>query len=189
MPTQLAPVLTNAPFVDPRGYLTRVASGWLEASYIRQGGESAATNTELSGAVVANAGHISQVEDDLGTTSANLAALEAEVTALQEAVLTLSQALEVLTGRVDTLETQVETLEETVADQETRLAALEAWKTAMLAALPGVVNVTALPTLGDAPATPDALRDNLTSAWEPPLEANDSGLAAAVNAITSALAA
>jgi polyhydroxyalkanoate synthesis regulator phasin len=189
MPTQLAPVLTNAPFVDPRGYLTRVASGWLEASYIRQGGESAASNTELSGATLANAGHIHQVEDDLGTTSANLAALEAEVTALQEAVLTLSQALEVLTGRVDTLETQVETLEETVADQETRLSALEAWRVAVVAGLPAAVTVAGLPTLTDAPATADALRDNLTSAWEGVIETNDTGLQTAINAVRTALAA
>jgi CII-binding regulator of phage lambda lysogenization HflD len=148
-----------------------------------------ATNTELSGATLANAGHISQVEDDLGTTSANLAALEAEVTALQEAVLTLSQALEVLTGRVDTLETQVETLEATVADQETRLSALEAWRVAVVSGLPAAVTVAGLPTLTDAPATADALRDNLTSAWEGVIETNDTGLQTAINAVRTALAA
>jgi polyhydroxyalkanoate synthesis regulator phasin len=189
MPTQLAPVLTNAPFVDPRGYLTRVASGWLEASYVRQGGQQAASNTELAGGVLANAGHISQVEDDLGTTSANLAALEAEVTALQEAVLTLSQALEVLTGRVDTLETQVETLEETVADQETRLAALEAWRTAVVSGLPAVVTVATVPALANDPATAILLENDLTANWRPPVNANDTGLATAINAIKAALAA
>jgi hypothetical protein len=49
--------------------------------------------------------------------------------------------------------------------------------------------VAGLPTLTDAPASADALRDNLTSAWEPPLEANDAGLAAALNAVRAALAA
>jgi septal ring factor EnvC (AmiA/AmiB activator) len=197
MPTTLPPVNLTTPLVDPRtGLLTRTGGAWMQASFLRQGGESAATNTELAGATLANAGHITQVEDDLGTTSGNLAALEAEVTALQEAVLGLSQALEVLTGRVDTLETdvtaltgRVDTLETTVSDQGTRLTGLEAWKTALLAALPAVVSVTALPTLTDAPASADALRDNLTSAWEGVLETNDADLASTVNAVRNALAA
>jgi septal ring factor EnvC (AmiA/AmiB activator) len=197
MPTTLPPVLATAPFVEPRtGVLTRTAFGWLQSSYLRQGGEQAATNTELAGGVLANAGHITQVEDDLGTTSGNLAALEAEVTALQEAVLELSQALEVVTGRVTTLEGQmtalterVDTLETTASDHETRLDALEAWKTAMVAALPAVVSVAGLPTLTDAPATADALRDNLTSAWEGVVETNDADLASTVNAVRAALAA
>jgi septal ring factor EnvC (AmiA/AmiB activator) len=197
MPTTLPPVLATAPFVEPRtGVLTRTAFGWLQSSYLRQGGEEAATNTELAGGVLANAGHISQVEDDLGTTSGDLAALEAEVTALQEAVLELSQSLEVVTGRVTTLEGQVtalegrvDTLETTVSDHETRLDALEAWRAAVVAGLPAVVSVAGLPTLTDAPATADALRDNLTSAWETPLETNDAALATTVNAVRNALAA
>jgi polyhydroxyalkanoate synthesis regulator phasin len=190
MPTTLAPVLLQAPVVERDSLrLTREWLGWFQQSYIRQGGQESATNTELAGGVLANAGHISQVEDDLGTTSGDLAALEAEVTALQEAVLELSQALEVLTGRVTTLEGQVTALETTVSDQGTRLDALEAWKTAMVAALPAVVSVAGLPTLTDAPASPDALRDNLTSAWEGVLETNDADLASTVNAVRAALAA
>jgi hypothetical protein len=104
-------------------------------------------------------------------------------------VLTLSQALEVLTGRVDTLETQVETLEETVADQETRLAALEAWRTAVVSGLPAVVTVATVPALANDPATAILLENDLTANWRPPVNANDTGLATAINAIKAALAA
>lgn len=190
MPTTLPPVLVQAPFVEPRsGHLTRTAVGWLQSSYLRQGGEFSATNTELAGGVAANASHIGQVEDDLGQTNTTLAGLEAEVTALQAVVVEQAAALEALTLRVTTLEATVTTLEETVSAQETRLAALEAWKDAMVAALPVVVTVTALPTLTDAPVDADALRENLTSAWEPPLEANATALASTVNAVRNALAA
>jgi hypothetical protein len=190
MPTTLPPVLATAPFVEPRtGVLTRTAFGWLQSSYLRQGGEEAATNTELAGGVLANAGHISQVEDDLGTTSGDLAALEAEVTALQEAVLELSQALEVVTGRVTTLEGQMTALETTVADHETRLDALEAWKTAMVAALPAVVSVAPVPALANDPATAIVLENDLTANWRPGINQNDTDLASTINTLRNALAA
>lgn len=190
MPTTLPPVMTTAPLVDPRtGILTRTGSAWFEQSYRRQGGQEAATNTELAGATLVNAGHISQVQDDLGTTSANLAALEAEVTTLQETVVQIQSELTAVTERVTTLEAQVETLETTVAAQETRLAALEAWKTAVQAALPAVVSVATLPALGNDPATAILLENDLTANWHPPLSGNDTDLASAVNALRTALAA
>jgi septal ring factor EnvC (AmiA/AmiB activator) len=183
MPTLLPPVLTTAPFVEPQtGRLTRTAVGWLQSSYERQGGQEAASNTELAGGVAANTDYITKVEEDLGSTNTTLASLDAEVTALQQAFLQLTQEVEALTTRVTTLEG-------TVSTQGTRLAALEAWRTALVAALPAAVSVTAVPTLTDAPATADALRDNLTSAWQGNLNTNDAGLATGVNAIRTALAA
>ena len=196
MPTQLAPVITTAPFVDSRGYLTRVASGWLQSSYIRQGGESSATNTELAGGVAGNSDHISEVEAGLGQTNTTVAGLEAELSETQTAVVDLVDLLEALTTRVDTLETdlgalttRVETLETTAAAQETRLAALEAWKTAMQAALPGAVSVNAVPALANDPATATLLENDLTANWHGTLNGNDSGVATAVNALRTALAA
>jgi septal ring factor EnvC (AmiA/AmiB activator) len=183
MPTTLPPVLTTAPFVEPQtGRLTRTAVGWLQSSYERQGGQEASTNTELAGGVADNTDYISQVEDGLGQTNTTVAALEAELTALQAAFLQLSQDVEALTTRVTTLEG-------TVSTQGTRLTALESWRTALVAALPALVSVTAVPTLTDAPATADALRDNLTSAWQGNLNTNDSGLANGLNTLRNALAA
>lgn len=190
MPTTLPPVLLQVPMVERDSLrVSRPWLGWFESSYLRQGGQEAATNTELAGGVLLNAGNIQQVENDLATTSTSLAALEAEVTTLQATVVQLQAALTAVTARVTTLEGQVSTLDTTVADHATRLDALEAWKAGVIAALPALVSVTALPTLTDAPATPDALRENLTSAWEGVLETNDADLASTVNAIRSALAA
>jgi septal ring factor EnvC (AmiA/AmiB activator) len=189
MPTTLAPVVTQTPFVDARGYVTRAALGWLQQSYLRQGGESAATNTELQTGIGINTGSINQIEMDLEDTTTTVEDLTQELAALQTAVLQLASDVEALTGRVTTLEGQVTTLETTVAEQGTRLAALEAWRTAVVAGLPAVVSVAALPTLTDAPASADALRDNLTSAWEGVLDTNDSALGATVNAVRNALAA
>jgi hypothetical protein len=190
MPTTLAPVLLQAPVVDRDTLrLSRPWLAWFQQSYERQGGQEAATNTELAGGVLLNAGHISQVEDDLGSTNTTVEGLEAELTALQASFLDLAADVEALTGRVTTLEGTVSALETSQADQETRLQALEAWRAAVVAGLPAVVSVTALPTLTDAPASADALRDNLTSAWEGVLETNDAGLATGVNAIRNALAA
>jgi septal ring factor EnvC (AmiA/AmiB activator) len=197
MPSNLPPVLVQAPFVDPgTGRLSRLAIGWLQASYVRQGGEFSATNTELSGSVLTNAGHITQIESDLGDTNSSLADLEAELAALQTAFLQLASDVEALTARVTTLEGEVEgldgrveTLETTVTEHETRLDALEAWKAAVLAALPAVVSVTAVPALANDPATAILLENDLTANWRGPLNTNDSGLATAVNAVRNALAA
>lgn len=196
MPTTLPPVLLNSPMVNLR--TGRIESPWLhwfELSYIRQGGQEAATNTELAGSVQDNADHIGEVEEGLGSTNTTLASLEAEVTALQEAYLLTVQELEALTARVTTLEEtaqtlgeRVTTLEETVSDQGTRLAALEAWKEAMVAALPAVVTVATVPALANDPATAILLENDLTANWRPPVNANDSGLATAVNAVRNALA-
>lgn len=197
MPTTLPPVLLRAPVVERQTLtLTSPWLQWFEQSYVRQGGQEAATNTELAGGVAGNADHISEVEAGLGQTNTTVAGLEEELSETQTAVVDLFDLLEALTARVDTIETdltalqtRVEALETTVADQETRLAALEAWKTAVQAGLPAGVSVTAVPTLTDAPVSADALRDNLTSAWQGPVNANDAGLATAVNAVRAALAA
>lgn len=196
MPTTLAPVLANAPFVDARGYLTRAATGWLQESYLRQGGQEAASNTELAGATLSNAGHISQVESDLGDTNTSVADLAAELDSLQTAFLQLASDVEALTERVTTLEGEVtalegrvDTLETTVAAHETRLDALEAWRTAVVAGLPAVVSVTNVPALANDPATATLLENDLTANWRSPLNTNDSGLASAVNAVRNALAA
>ena len=176
MPTTLSPVLLQSPFVEPRtGVLTRMGAAWLQQSYLRQGGQEAATNTELAGGVQDNSDHIGQVEDGLGQTNDTIAEVDA--------------ALQALATRVTTLEGTVTALQATVTAQGTRVAALEAWKTAMIAALPALVSVDPLPTLLAAPATATLLRENLTTAWEPPLEANDTALQAALNAVRNALAA
>lgn len=190
MPTTLPPVLLRAAVVE-RQTLTLTAPWlqWFEQSYLRQGGQEAATNTELAGGVAGNSDHIGQVEDDLAQTSSNLAALEAEVTTLQGVVVEQGAALEALETRVTTLEGQVTTLQATVTDQGTRLAALEAWKTAMQDALPAVVSVTTVPALANDPATSILLENDLTANWRPPVNSNDSALATAVNAVRSALAA
>ena len=49
--------------------------------------------------------------------------------------------------------------------------------------------VTPVPTLGDAPATADVLRDELTTNWQGALTTSDEDLETAVNAIRAALAA
>lgn len=197
MPTTLPPILLRAPMVE-RTSLTVTSAWlqWLEASYLRQGGQEAATNTELAGGVAANRDYITQVEGDLGSTNTTVASLEAELTALQEAFLQLAQEVEALTGRVTTLETavtaltgRVDALETTSTAQETRLAALEAWKTALQAALPAVVTVATVPALANDPATAILLENDLTANWRPPLNTNDAGLAAGINAVRNALAA
>lgn len=190
MPTTLPPILLNAPLLDPRtGRLTSPWLHWFELSYIRQGGQEAATNTELAGGVQDNTDSIVKVEDDLEQTNTTVAELDADLKALQTRVATLEEKVTTLEGKVTTLETQVATLIETLADVTERLVELETWRTAVIAALPGVVSVASVPTLTDAPATADALRDNLTSAWQSLLEANDTGLATTVNAVRNALAA
>ena len=101
MPTTLPPVLLQVPMVERDSLrVSRPWLGWFESSYLRQGGQEAATNTELQGGVLLNAGHIQQVEDDLASTSGTLEALEAEVTVLQETVVQLQADLTALTARV-----------------------------------------------------------------------------------------
>ena len=190
MPTTLPPVLLTAPFVDPRtGYLTSVSGAWLQQSYVRQGGQEAATNTELAGGVQDNSDHIGNVEDGLGQTNDTVEELDTALQALTTRVTTLEGQVTTLEGQVTTLEGQVTTLETTVSDQGTRLAALEAWKTAVVAALPAVVSVTALPALGNDPATAILLENDLTANWKPRVDTNDSALASTVNAVRNALAA
>jgi septal ring factor EnvC (AmiA/AmiB activator) len=183
MPTTLPPILLNSPLVDSRTLrLTSPWLHWFELSYVRQGGQEAASNTELAGGVQDNSDHIGQVEDSLGETNTTVAEVDADLKALTTRVTTLE-------GKVTTLEEQVETLAELVEAQSVRLTALETWREAVVASLPGVVSVTSVPTLTDAPATPDALRDNLTSAWQGPLNTNDTALQTAINAVRNALAA
>jgi hypothetical protein len=206
MPTNLPPVLTQTPMVDAQTLrVSRPWLGWFEASYLRQGGEFSATNTELSGGVAGNSDHIDQVEDDLAQTSSSLAQLEAEVTTLQGVVVEQGAALTALETRVTTLETdltalttRVTTLETTVTDQGTRLAALEAWYTAVQAGLPAALTnntggtadstVAALVAL-TATATVTALRDEINSALLPVLRNNYADLTVESNALRSALAA
>lgn len=190
MPTTLPPVLLRAPVVERQTLtLTGPWLQWFEQSYLRQGGQEAATNTELAGGVAANADHIGTVEEGLGQTNTTVAGLEAELSETQEAVIDLFDLVEALTARVETLEGQITTLETTVTAQETRLAALETWKTALVAALPAVVTVQTVPALGNDPATAILLENDLTANWRGPLNTNDAGLATAVNAVRSALAA
>ena len=207
MPTTLPPVLLRAPVVERQTLtLTSPWLQWFEQSYVRQGGQEAATNTELAGGVAGNADHISEVEAGLGQTNTTVAGLEEELSETQTAVVDLFDLLEALTARVDTIETdltalqtRVEALETTVADQETRLAALEAWKTAMQAALPGVLTdntggtanntVALVPNPAAAPATATALRDDLvTNVW-PTLKDNYADLTDKMNALRAALLA
>lgn len=187
-PIVLSPALLRTPIAGPYLVATPWAR-WLQASWGRQGGAQAPSNAELdSGLSTTNddlsqtQDDLSQTQDDLGQTQTTVEGLEGELTALQEAYLETVQDLEALTTRVSALET-------TVAAQETRLAALEAWKTALQAALPALVTVTPVPTLPVAPATPTALRDSLTTTWEPNVNTNDAALQTAVNAISTALAA
>jgi septal ring factor EnvC (AmiA/AmiB activator) len=183
MPTTLPPILLNSPLVDSRTLrLTSPWLHWFELSYVRQGGQEAATNTELAGGVQDNSDHIGQVEDSLGETNTTVAEVDADLKALTTRVTTLE-------GQVSTLETQVETLAELVEAQSVRLTALEAWRTALVAALPAVVTVATVPALANDPATAILLENDLTANWRSPLNANDSGLATAVNAVRNALAA
>lgn len=176
MPTELSPVLTQAPMVDRDTLRVTVPwQRWFAASWRRQGGHRARTNTELESDVGGNSASITTLETGLTTTNSTVAGLETEVTALQQAVLDLQAA-------VTTLQTAVPAL-------TTRVQALEDWRAAIVAALPAVVAVTPVPTLGDAPATADVLRDELTTNWQGALTTSDEDLETAVNAIRAALAA
>jgi hypothetical protein len=110
-------------------------------------------------------------------------------TAIAQAVNPVKADVAALDTRVTTVEGLVTALQETVSALSTRVTALETHLAAIIAAVPAAVSVTLLPTLTDSPASADALRDNLTSAWEPPLEANDAALAAMANGLRTALLA
>lgn len=129
-----------------------------------------------------------QVDDPVDDADAITARAGRE--AISNAVTPVEVALSALTVRVEALETTVTALQGTVSGHTARLDALEAHLAAMVAAVPAAaVTVALLPALTDAPATADALRDNLTSAWEPPLESNDAALAALANGLRTALLA
>lgn len=191
----LAPPPRRSPVLEEgTGLMSRPWMTWLELSYRRQGEAHAPSNAELDEGLTGTQGDLSDTQEDLSGTQDSLAETQEVLEATRDeldatqAVLEQTQGdLTALTVRVTTLEATVTALETTVTAQDTRLDALEAHLAAIIAAVPAAVTVAGLPTLTDAPATADALRDNLTSAWEGVLETNDTTLATMANALRLAL--
>lgn len=196
-PAVFSPALLRQPIADRQTLLvTQPWARWMYASWGRQGGAQAPSNAELDSGLSSTNDSLGQTQDSLGQTQDSLgqtqddlsqtqttvAGLEAELTALQEAYLETVAALDALTVRVTTLEG-------TVSSQGTRITALEAWKTAVVAALPALVVVVAVPALGNDPATAILLENDLSANWRPPINTNDTALQTAVNAVRNALAA
>lgn len=123
-----------------------------------------------------------QDDDDVVTTRSGR-------NAITQAVNPVKADVADLTDTVTALQATVTALEATVTALTSRVEALETHLAAIVAAVPATVSVTAVATLGDSPATADALRDNLTSAWQGGLNSNDAALAAIANALRSALLA
>lgn len=190
-----APAPRRSPMVDRETLIaTREWLTWFELSYRRQGEAHAPSNAELDEGLSGTQGDLSDTQEDLSGTQDALAQTQEELEATRDeldatqAVLTTTQGeLTALTARVTTLEATVTALATTVTDQGTRLDALEAHLAAIVAAVPAAVTVAGLPTLTEAPASADALRDNLTSGWEGVLETNDTALATMANALRLAL--
>ena len=195
--TPLAPLPVRSPVIDRQTLLvTPVWSTWFEISYRRQGGANAPSNADLDDSLSGTQGDLSQTQDELQATRDELDATQAELQATQSELTAVTERVTTLEGQVATLEgataglaAQVEALTTTTTTQGTRLSALEAHLAAIVAAVPVAVTVTPLPTLTDAPVSADALRDNLTSAWEGVLESNDTAVATMANALRDALLA
>lgn len=193
----LSPLPVRSPLIDRQTLLmTPVWSTWFELSYRRQGEAHAPSNADLDDSLSGTQGDLSQTQEDLQATRDELDATQAELQATQSELTAVTERVTTLEGQVATLEgataglaAQVEALTTTTTTQGTRLSALEAHLEAIVAAVPVAVTVTPLPTLTDAPVSADALRDNLTSAWEGVLESNDTAVATMANALRDALLA
>lgn len=183
----LSPALVRTPIAGP--YLvSREWARWFQNAWDRQGGAEAPSNAQLESGLLATDDALSETQDDLSQTQDDLSQTQDSLSQTQDGLSHTQNDLTALTARVTTLEADLAALEATVADQATRLAVLEAWYTALRAALPALVTVTTVPTLANDPATAVLLENDLTANWRPPINTNDSDVATAINAVRNALA-
>lgn len=95
MPTTLPPVLLRAAVVDRQTLtVTPPWLGWFEASFLRQGGQEAQTNTELEADLTTTNDALKQTQADLAATQADLAQTQQELDQTQADLAQTQQELD-----------------------------------------------------------------------------------------------